>query len=194
MKFFATLAACAMLAWALPAQADPRHDPTADYSAEAVAKTEGQPESISKLWYTKAKLRVDLKEEGQSMTVIMDRTTRKMTIYLHQAKGYQQEDLPPGEGDNDFATGTWKVAKIGEESVAGAPATKWSVNGKGSDGRLFKGFVWTTKENIQIKMEGESTEGGKTLKVSSELRALKVGPIEPSVFEGPKDYKLLPKN
>ena len=51
MKSF-TIIAAASLAVALPAQADPRQNPTADYTAESVAKTEGQPDATSKTWYT----------------------------------------------------------------------------------------------------------------------------------------------
>lgn len=194
MRLFPTLAAVAALAAAFPAAADPRQNPTADYSATVVAKSASEPESSSKLWYTKARLRVDVTEEGQAMTVIMDRTAKKMTVYLHASKAFQQEDLPEGESENPIASGTWDVTKLGDETVGGTPTTKWSVNGKGLDGRAFKGMVWTTKENIQLKMEGESDEDGKSVKVSSELRELKVGPVDPKIFDMPKDYKPAPKN
>jgi hypothetical protein len=43
-------------------------------------------------------------------------------------------------------------------------------------------------------MEGEAEASGKTVKVTSELRDLKVGPIDPAVFQIPQDYKPLPKD
>lgn len=196
MKSFPMLAAAAALvaAAALPAQADPRQNPTADYTAEAVAKTEGQPDSTSKIWYTKDKVRVDVSHQGQIMSVIMDRPGKKMTVLVPKSKLYQQEALPEGEASNPIASGSWEVAKAGDETMAGVVTTKWTVKGKGSDGRGFNGFIWTTTENIQVKMDGESEEEGKKTKVTSELKNLKVGPIDANVFAIPADYKPVPKS
>jgi hypothetical protein len=188
------LVAAAAVALALPAQADPKQNPTADYTADAVAKTEGQPDSTSKIWYTKDKVRVDVSHQGQTMSVIMDRPAKKMTVLIPKSKMFQSEALPEGEANNPIATGTWEVAKAGEESVAGVAATKWNVSGKGADGRAFKGFIWTTKENIQVKMDGEAEEEGKKVKVTSELKNLKIGPVDAKVFDIPKDFKPVPKD
>ncbi len=194
MKSLPMLAAAAAFALVLPAQADPRQNPTADYTAEAFAKTEGQPDSTSKIWYTKDKVRVDVSHQGQSMSVIMDRPAKKMTVLIPKSRLYQNEPLPEGEASNPIASGTWEVAKTGDETTAGVATTKWTVNGKGTDGRGFKGLIWTTKENIQVKMEGEAEDEGKKIKVTSELKNLKVGPVDAKVFEVPKDYKPVPKD
>lgn len=194
MKSLPVLAAAAALALGQPALADPRQNPSADYSAEAVAKTQGQPDSSSKIWYTKDKVRVDVTHEGQSMSVIMDRPAKKMTVLIPKSKLFETEALPEGEAQNPIASGAWEVAKAGDEMVAGVATTKWNVSGKGADGRAFNGVIWTTKENIQVKMEGEADEEGKKAKVVSELKNLKVGPIDAKIFEIPKDYKPAPKN
>lgn len=194
MKSTTLLAAAAVLAVALPAQANPKENPTADYMADAVAKTQGQPDSTSKIWYTKDKVRVDVSHQGQTMSVIMDRAAKKMTVLVPKSKLFQTEALPEGEANNPIASGTWEVKSAGEENVGGVATTKWDVSGKGADGRAFKGFIWTTKENIQVKMEGEAEEEGKKVKVTSELKNLKVGPVDAKVFEIPKDYKPVPKD
>jgi outer membrane lipoprotein-sorting protein len=188
------IVAAASLALALPAQADPRQNPTADYMADALAKTEGQPDSTSKIWYTKDKVRVDVNQQGQTMSVIMDRPAKKMTVLVPKSKLYQQEALPEGEAQNPIASGSWEVAKAGEEQLAGIATSKWSVKGKGADGRAFEGFIWTTKENIQVKMDGTAEDEGKKIKVTSELKNLKIGAVDAKVFEIPKDYKPVPKD
>lgn len=194
MKSLPMLAAAAALALAGTAQADPRQNPTADYVAEAVAKTQGQPDSTSKIWYTKDKVRVDVSHQGQTMAVIMDRPGKKMFVMIPKQKLYQEEPLPEGEASNPISSGTWEVAKAGDETTAGMATTKWTVNGKGTDGRSFKGFIWTTKENIQVKMDGESEDEGKKVKVMSELKNIKIGAVDAKVFEIPKDYKPVPKD
>lgn len=193
MRSLLPMLAAAALALAVPAQADPRQNPTADYTADSVSTTDGEPDSVSKIWYTKDKIRADVTQQGETMTVILDRPAKKMTVLLPKTKQFQTEPLPADDATNPLASGTWEVAKAGEETVAGVAATKWSVNGKGADGRAFKGFVWTTKDNIQVKMEGEAEEDGKTLKVASALKNLKIGPVDAKVFEIPKDYKPMPK-
>ena len=196
MKSLPMLAAATALALAFagPAEADPRQNPTADYAADAVARTEGQPDSTTKIWYTKDKVRVDVSHQGQVMSVIMDRPAKKMWVLMQKQKMFQEEALPEGEAANPIASGAWEVVKAGDETVAGVATTKWTVSGKGSDGRTFKGSIWTTKENIQVKMEGESEDEGKKIKVVSELKNLKIGPVDAKVFELPKDYKPVPKN
>jgi len=193
MKSLSMLAAVAALSLALPAQADPRQNPSADYAADAVAKTAGQPDSVSKIWFTKDMVRVDVTHQGQSMSVIMDRVKKQMMVLIPKSKLYQQEPLPEGEAQNPIASGTWEVTKAGDEAVAGIATTKWQVKGKGADNRTFAGFIWTTKENIQVKMEGETEDEGKKVKVVSELRNLKIGPVDAKVFEIPKDFKPVPK-
>jgi hypothetical protein len=194
MKSLPMLAAAAALALAGTAQADPRQNPTADYMADAVAKTEGQPDSTSKIWYTKDKIRVDVSHQGQTMAVIMDRTSKKMWVLVPKQKLYQEEPMPEGEAHNPISSGTWEVAKAGDEKVGAVDTTKWTVNGKGQDGRVFKGSIWTTKENIQVKMDGESEDEGKKVKVNSELKNLKIGAVDAKVFDLPKDYKPVPKS
>ena len=135
MKSLPMLAAAAALALAGTAQADPRQNPTADYMAEAIAKTEGQPDSTSKIWYTKDKVRVDVSHQGQTMAVIMDRPAKKMFVLVPKQKLYQEEPLPEGEASNPISSGTWEVAKASDETIAGTATTKWTVNGKGTDGR-----------------------------------------------------------
>ncbi len=193
MKSLPILAAAAALALAGAAQADPRQNPTADYMAEAVAKTQGQPDSTSKIWYTKDKVRVDVNHQGQTMAVIMDRPAKKMFVMIPKQKLYQEEPLPEGEASNPIASGTWEVASAGQETVAGLATTKWTVSGKGTDGRSFKGNIWTTKENIQVKMDGESEDEGKKVKVTSELKNIKIGAVDAKVFDIPKDFKPAPK-
>jgi hypothetical protein len=194
MKSLPLLAAAAALSLAVSAQADPRQNPTADYMADSVSKTAGQPDSISKIWYTKDKIRVDVNHQGQQMSVIMDRGEKKMTVLIPKSKMFQTEALPESEVQNPISTGTWEVTSAGEENVAGTPTTKLNVSGKGTDGRGFKGVIWTTKENIQVKMEGEADEENKKAKVVSELRNLKIGAVDAKVFDIPKDFKPVPKN
>jgi hypothetical protein len=162
--------------------------------AESVAKTQGQPDSTSKIWYTKDKVRVDVSHQGQTMAVIMDRPAKKMFVLVPKQKLYQEEPLPEGEASNPISSGTWEVAKAGDETAGGIATTKWTVTGKGADGRTFKGFIWTTKENIQVKMDGESEDEGKKVKVTSELKNIKIGAVDAKVFDIPKDYKPVPKD
>jgi hypothetical protein len=43
-------------------------------------------------------------------------------------------------------------------------------------------------------MDGEAEDEGKKVKVTSELKNLKVGAVDAKVFDVPKDYKPVPKD
>ncbi len=195
MKVLHTLAAAAALALAAagPAQADPRKNPTVEYMADAIIKGDGQAEIPSKIWYTKDRVRLDMAQDGQEMTMIIDKTTKKVSVLMTKQKLVQQEDLPDGDPLNPMSAGTWEVKEVAKEKIGDIETTKWSVKGKADDGRPFDGFVWTSKEDIQIRLEGESDEDGKKSKVTSELKNLKIGAVDPKLFEIPKDYKPAPK-
>lgn len=53
---------------------------------------------------------------------------------------------------------------------------------------FFDGFIWTTPEGITIKTEGVSVHGDRKTQIKYELKNLKIGEQEPSLFEIPEGY------
>ncbi len=192
MKSVPVIAALIGAALALPAGADPRQPPSADYTADMVQKTEGAPDIASKLYVTKDRVRMDMAGEGKQ-TVIVDRGKKQVLILMPAAKLYQTMALPEGPDPfTPYAGAGVEAKKIGDERVGAVAATKWDVSGKTASGPV-RATVWTTKENIQIKSQGETEDQGKKVKFSTELKNLKVGGVDPKVFEIPAGFKEAPK-
>ena len=81
-----------------------------------------------------------------------------------------------------------EVTKVGPEVIDGHRTMKSKVLVSNADGTLFDGFVWTTPDNIVIKTEGVSVIGENRRQTSSELKNLKVGKLDPLLFEIPEGY------
>ena len=183
------LAAAAALALAaIPnAQSDPRQHPTVEYMADYTSDTQGEPQGTGKIYYTKDRIRIDVNQAGTAVVMLIDKV-KKQVVYIHPAtKTYKAEPLEDADIFNPYAGGGWEINKAGEEVVAGVPTTKWEV--KPAEKTMFQGFVWTTKENIQVKADGVSTDEGKTSKNVFELKNLAIGPVDPKVFQVPAGYK-----
>jgi hypothetical protein len=191
MKPLLKLAAAALVARiAAPAQADPRQNPTSDYSAERVESDEEGNFEIRRVWYTKEKTRQDVNLGGARFSWIVDRSAGTFTSVHWTRRLCGKQPLSGGELINPIASGSWEIAKVGEETMGGVLTGKWSVSGKSPNGGGFSGFVWTTKENIQVRIVGvfefELTDKRKLKSKSTlELRTLKIGPVDPKVFEVP---------
>jgi hypothetical protein len=77
---------------------------------------------------------------------------------------------------------------VGDETVNGVKTTKYKVIATKKDGSKLGGFFWTTKDGITVKMDLLSKEGGKKMRVSSELTNLKIEKQDPKLFEIPPGY------
>lgn len=194
MRRLVPLGAALALTMALSpaATADPRQGPSADFTAEMVTTVVMLPEKrrhevVTTVWSSKGKTRTTLTHEGLSMSWIIDPAARIKITLMHAPKYYLEQPLT--EEVNRFATGQWEIVKAGEDIVAGAPTVKWSFSGKERGGVDWKGFVWTTKENIPVKQFSETTSAIVTI----ELRNLKVGPVDAAMFETPLDFTPMPK-
>jgi hypothetical protein len=185
--------AAAVASFAGAAAADPRQPPTVEFTADAVHKSEGEPDSTYKIAYSKNRVRVDMSGQGEASVMIVDRVKKQMTVLLPATKQYQVMSLPGGADPFSPLGKGFQATKVGEESIGDTPATKWAVSGNSEVTGPMKGTVWTSKENIQLRAEGEVQHQGKTLKFSNELKNIKIGAIDPKLFALPQGYKPAPK-
>jgi hypothetical protein len=77
---------------------------------------------------------------------------------------------------------------VGEETINGIKTTKSKVIATKKDGSKFGGFFWTTKDGITVKMDLLSKEGNNKIRITNELTNLKVGKLDPALFEIPEGY------
>lgn len=184
--------AAAVFLVALPAQADPRQAPTVDYTADMTLLADGAPPQVMKTALSKGRMRMEVTQEGQTVVTLIDRPKKQVTVLIVNQKLYQTQALDGPDPLLPLADADVKVEKDGEEAVGGIATTRYKVAGKGADGRPMAATIWTTKENIQVKMHSEDEVDGKKVPFTMEMKNLKIGPVDEALFTVPADYKPMP--
>lgn len=87
----------------------------------------------------------------------------------------------------------WKLdaQPVGKETVAGLPVTKYRVRDAYPEGGGFDGFVWSTADGIYARVDGAATDGGEPQRVMLELKSIKPGPQDPTLFELPPGLRTM---
>ncbi|MBI3580888.1 MAG: DUF4412 domain-containing protein [Nitrospinae bacterium] len=143
--------------------------------------TEGMT-MTSKVYHARDKERVEMMG-----SVSITRRDKKVTWLLTpQAKSYMEvaideNRLPPTERANV------SMKEAGSETINGFATTKYRFESN-EKGHSAEGFVWVTKDGAPIRMEVSAEEKGKKVKMVSELKNLKVGKQDDSLFEIPAGY------
>lgn len=83
---------------------------------------------------------------------------------------------------------------VGEERINGIATTRYTVDKVTPEGRL-SGSLWLSADGIPMRCDGSlMRENGKATTVHWELRDVRIGPQDPSLFAVPKGYaKLSPQ-
>jgi hypothetical protein len=80
---------------------------------------------------------------------------------------------------------------VGEETVNGIATTKYAVDKDIPEGRL-SGTLWLSRDGIPMRCNGSLIRNnGKTTRVHWELRDLRIGPQNPTLFTVPEGYSKL---
>jgi hypothetical protein len=170
--------------------------PKADYSADMVmnmgAGPDGKPVIMTgKVYVTKESERREMERSGERMILISYRDNRPGVMLMPENKSYME--MAKGEGEKDPSSmaehGDLTLKKLGSETIGGLKTTKYEVRGKEEDGTGFKGFMWLTKENVPVRMEGDSAVGGKPRHFRIEYRNVRIGPQDPALFKVPAGYR-----
>ncbi len=151
---------------------------SAEYSADMEMSADGKTQMTGKVYQSGKKQRMEM---GGSASItrldkkVMWQLMPKQKSYMEMA--IPEQNIPPTE------KGDAEMTEMGSETVNGVSATKYKVVSK-ADGKKVESFIWFTKEGIMVKTEGRHE--GKT--VGSELKNLKIGKQDESLFEIPPGY------
>jgi hypothetical protein len=80
---------------------------------------------------------------------------------------------------------TWK--ELGKETVDGLETTKYEVSADDAEIGPHKAYMWSTPENILVRMEMETVAQGTELKFTMRLVELELGDQDDALFESPGD-------
>ena len=83
--------------------------------------------------------------------------------------------------------------ELGKEAVNGISAVKSQIEATCPDGSGVSGTVWTTRDEILVRMDAVSRKagGGAGPRVVMEIRNLRIGKQDPALFEIPAGFSKL---
>ena len=171
------------------AQAAGMTEPTVEYSGDQFMGAEGQIMQ-SKVYHAPGKQRMEMDQAGAKQ-VIITRSDRKLSWVLMVDQKMYMEMAQEGAKNQtrDIRECAMTQRAGGRETVNGVSTTRSEVEASCPDGSRYSGSMWTTSEGIMVKLDAVSREGsGKGSRVSIELKNLKIGRQDPSLFEIPAGY------
>ncbi len=158
---------------------------------EYVVETTGAQTGSMKMWWTKKAQKIEMSDNGQAVTMIMDSEAKVAYMVQPEQKIAMKMPLdqstaevePPLDFISKVDTNDYKVV----ETVT-LNGTKCKVIVP-KDGTIESGLkLWISEEHgVPIRVESVS-EGSKW---AIEYRNLKVGPIAPETFKVPTGYQIM---
>ncbi|MCF4167198.1 hypothetical protein L2U69_16235 [Zavarzinia compransoris] len=192
MSRLAVLAAAVLLPGV--ALADPVPLPTVDYSISYLVQPGGHAMDMA---HHDGIMRMDMNEQGQSMTGLMNLKTDKMTVIMTAPMKMafemdMNQPMPGGMGggvspQQVFTEGDVTLTAIGAKTVAGHDCTLYDAVGT-LNGDRMESKVCLTGDNVMLF--SESVEGGKTYTVTA--TRVDVGPQDASRFRVPPGVQVMP--
>lgn len=161
--------------------------PTVDYSGHQTMET--AEATISGMVYASGeKERREFNVEGRDMVMIIRRDQRVVWMLQPEQNAYLEMKIPEEGRDDDAMSMKVESTPMGQESVNGVRTTKNKVVVTSSRGQDMSGFMWTTPENILVKMDVVAVDEGSKVRLRQDITGLDVGRQDPALFEVPAGY------
>jgi hypothetical protein len=177
-------------AWPGPAAADPRIAPTVQYVLD-VEITRSSDHSINvpaRYVYTERQIRI----EYVGIVTLVDLDRKLTTTMIPRVRTYWKPAAlkkPAADGRRWVGVEAASAEAVGTDTLLGRSVTKYRVRGTIFEDQIpFEGDVWTTAENIVVKVDGTGRVDGFSSPVKVTPVQLTVVPVDsglltvPSVF------------
>ncbi|MBI5420654.1 MAG: DUF4412 domain-containing protein [Deltaproteobacteria bacterium] len=169
-------------------------EPKVEYSADQYMGVEDKVIK-SKVYHAPGKERMDM-DLGEAKQYVITRRDKKLSwIVMPDQKMYIEMSLEEGKKGPERQARAINECSVtqkaaGKETVNGVSTTRGDIDMSCPDGTRFSGSMWTTKEGILVKLDAAAKEGsGKKGRLTIELKNLKIGKLDPKVFQVPAGYR-----
>ena len=172
------------------AQAAKPTPPQVEYSADSTMET-AEVSMNGHVNYSPTRERRDMVMDGGDKMIMITRHDKKVAWTLMPSeKMYMEMSLDQASAQSKDDTSKYKIEQtvVGPETVNGVNTTKSKIIMTGPKGEKMGGFMWTTRENIVVKMDAIAIDKKDKLRFKTELTNLKVGKQDPALFEIPSGY------
>ena len=181
---FGTLAAA-------PARANPMLPPTADYVADVEITRDSDHAVRTPARYVVVGRKLSV--AYNSLVTLVDLDRKQFEIMIPRVKVYAKAEVIKGAADDSRRwTGVQaeKADYLATEKMLGRDVRRYRVVGKVFDtDSPFEGDVWTTAENIVVKVDGVSKVGNVATPLQITTLQLVVGSIDPALVNVPPDFR-----
>ncbi len=183
-----------LLAMALIASGEARAvivgDATVPYSATRIVIVDGK-EYRGRVFSVPGKQRHDVDINGLELSFLLNIAGEAGVIAAPALHSYVDFPVPPllAELDRRRLEGH----KAGEERIGGLPAVKYRLAYTASDGWRGMGFLWLSRDNILLRIDGRiERPGHRPMTVTMRLEDLQLGPQDDELFHISRGLKKLP--
>lgn len=170
--------------------------PSVDYAGTRVMDT-AQGRIQQQLYWTPDKVRTETDFQGMTVTNIVRKDLGVMWIVnaampqcLEQSLDQIDADMGVSPGDA-LEAGDVDYEELGQETIGGIETTRYRVISREA-GQVHRAMFWVTAQNIPLKMQVEPGGEGGDQPVTMTLEDLKIGPVDPSLFESPGQCMRMP--
>ena len=160
-----------------------------EYSADSFMETADNTMNGT-VYVAPGKERREYVQDGEKSVMIMRHDKKIMWMLQPEDKTYMEMKLGQGKPRKDDLS-AYKIdhTTVGPDTVNGVKTTKSKLIMIGPKGDKLGGFMWATKEGIVVKMDAIAVDKNSKERFKSELKNLKVGKQDPSLFEIPAGYE-----
>lgn len=191
MKKIRMLLIVAAITMAGAAQAAKPTQPQVEYSADSTMET-AEVSMKGHVNYAPTRERREMVMDGGDKMIMITRHDKKVAWTLMPAdKMYMEMSLDQASAQAKDDTSKYKIEQtvVGPESLNGVNTTKSKIIMTGPKGEKMGGFMWTTRDNIVVKMDAIAVDKKDKHRFKTELTNLKVGKQDPKLFEVPAGYE-----
>jgi Domain of unknown function (DUF4412) len=163
--------------------------PTAEYSADSVMET-SEGAMKGRVYIAPGKERREMKMGGDKSVQILRHDKKVSWMVMPEEKMYMEmKHSATSQRNDDLSEYSIEQSVVGKEPMNGVETTKSKIIMTGKDGSKMGGFMWTSRENILVKLDAISIDKGSKDRFKIELTNIKIGRQDPALFDIPKDFE-----
>ena len=172
------------------ASASPLLVPTVDYTADVEITRDSDHSFAVPARYVYGGRKIRIEFVGIVTLVNLDR--RETVAMIPRVRTYWRPvpfARPASDGRRWVGVEAETAIWLGEETMLGRPVSRYRVRGTVFDTRTpFEGEVWTTRENIVMRVDGTAKADGLVTPVKVTTVQLVIAPADQRLLKVPENY------
>ena len=161
--------------------------PNVEYSADSYMETAAGVMQ-GPAYFAPGKERREYLMDSVHMVNITRRDKKVIWSLMPEDKMYMEMNPSDDNNAGDLSGYQIETTRVGQETVNGVRTTKNKLIMTAPNGDKMGGFMWISNEGIVVKMDAIAVDKNSKARIKSELKNIKIGHVDPSLFEIPDDY------